>query len=85
MAEHGAWGRGGAGRVGPPTPDQFPGLARLLGTSEDQIAAMVVADFYKVDTGNEFSARVRRLAPKLENLAEDDADMVEELVARLSR
>ncbi len=70
MAEYGAWGTTTNGaRVGPPTPDEFKGLAKLLGTTPDQIASMVVADFYGVDTGNGFSARMQRLSPIIDNTA----------------
>jgi hypothetical protein len=85
MAEQGAWGKAGAGRVGPPTPDQFPGLAKLLGTTEESVAAMVATDFYGVDTSVGYSARVRRIAPILDTLEEPDADLVEQMVARLAK
>jgi hypothetical protein len=84
MAEQGAWGDAGAGRVGPPTPDQFRGLAKLLGTTPDQVAAMVCTDFYGLDTGAGYSARVQRLAPAMDGLAESDAALVESLINRLA-
>lgn len=83
MAEQGAWGSAGSGRVGPPTPNEFPGLAKLLGTTPDAIAAMVAADFYGVDANGEYSARVQRMAPMIDSLSVDDANMVEGLVGRL--
>ncbi|BBH16806.1 hypothetical protein Back2_10930 [Nocardioides baekrokdamisoli] len=83
MAERGAWGSAGAGRVGPPTPDDFGGLAKLLGTSREQVASMVCADFYGVDTGSGYSATVQRLAPTIDELDLDDVVLVEKLIARL--
>jgi hypothetical protein len=83
MAEQGAWGNAGAGRVGPPTPDQFSGLAKLLGTTPEQVAAMVCTDFYGIDTGAGHSARVQRLAPAIDGLREADATFVESLINRL--
>lgn len=84
MAENGAWGSGGAGRVGPPTPDQFPGLAKLLGTTKEVVAAMVAADFYGIDTTDGYSARVQRIAPMIDALSPADADMVEAIVGRFA-
>lgn len=84
MAEQGAWGSAGSGRVGPPTPDQFPGLAKLLGTTKEAVAAMVAADFYGIDTGEGHSARVQRMAPMIDSLTDDDGNLVEGLVGRLS-
>lgn len=86
MAENGAWGIGGAGRVGPPRPEDFPGLAKLLGTTSGQVAAMVVTDFYGIDnTDGEYSARVRGLAPLIDRLSEADAELVEQTARRLGR
>jgi len=85
MTERGAWGKSGAGRIGPPTPSEFPGLARLLGTTEKVVAAMVVADFYGVDLETGYSARTQRMAPLLDGLEDSDADLVEKLVLRLAR
>lgn len=85
MAEHGAWGQAGAGRVGPPTPSEFSGLAQLLGTTEAAIARMVAADFYGVDTSNGYSARVQRMAPSIDALSEADASLIEDLVGRLPK
>lgn len=84
MAENGAWGSAGSGRVGPPTPEQFPGLAKLLGTTPETVAAMVATDFYGVNSAGGQSARVQRIAPKLDALGVDDANLVEALVHRLS-
>lgn len=83
MTENGAWGWAGAGRVGPPTPEDFGGLAKLLGTTPEQVAAMVCADFYGVDTGAGYSATVQRLAPTIDELASDDVVLVETLITRL--
>lgn len=85
MVEYGAWGSitGSGGRVGPPTPNDFPGLAKLLGTTPEQVAAMVVADFYGVDTGDGFSARMQRLAPIIDGLDEEDAELIEKTAQRL--
>jgi hypothetical protein len=84
MVEYGAWGvTSNRARVGPPTPDEFEGLAKLLGTTSEQVASMVVSDFYRVDTGNGFSARMQRLSPIVDSLAEADAELIENTARRL--
>jgi hypothetical protein len=86
MAENGAWGSAGSGRVGPPTPEEFPGLAKLLGTTTQQVAQMVVTDFYGIDaTDGDYSARMRGLAPMIDSLDDKDAELVEQTVRRLGR
>lgn len=84
MTEHGAWGSAGSGRVGPPTPDEFRGLAKLLGTTKEKVAEMVAADFYGVDTGAEYSSRMQSLAPLIDQLSEEDAELIEQMVRRLT-
>lgn len=83
MVENGPWGVGGAGRVGPPTPTEFGGLAKLLGTTPETVAELVAADFYGVDANSAYSARVKRMAPTIESLSDSDANMIEMLVSRL--
>lgn len=85
MTENGAWGTGGAGRVGPPTRAEFEGFAKLLGVTPDQVGRMVVMDFYGVETLGEYSPRVHRLAPLIDELSEDDADLVESMARRLTQ
>jgi hypothetical protein len=46
---------------------------------------MIVCDFYGVDTGEGFSARVQRLSPIIDALAEEDAELVERTALRLGR
>ena len=87
MTEKGAWGQFGAtksNRVGPPDPDTFTGLAKLLGTTVEAVASMVASDFYGVTGEARHSARVQRIAPMIESLKDDDADLVELLVGRLN-
>lgn len=85
MTENGAWGTGGAGRVGPPTKADFKGFAKLLGVTPEQVGRMVVMDFYGVETLGEYSPRVDRLAPLLDALSEDDADLIESVARRLAK
>ena len=84
VVEHGAWNGPGSTRVGPPDPEAISGIAQLFGTSTEQVCAMIAADWYGVHPDIDVSARVLRLAPLLERLSEDDADLVEALSRRLS-
>ncbi len=85
LVEHGAWGGPGATRVGPPDREALPGIAALFGTSEEQVAKMVAADWYDVEGDGQLSPWTLRLAPVLERLSESDAELVETLVRRLDK
>ncbi|MGW2645030.1 hypothetical protein ACWC2T_08920 [Streptomyces sp. NPDC001393] len=75
IAECGAWGvTSGGARVGPPTPDEFPGIAKLFGTTVEQVAAMVAADWYGQEPHGGVSPRVMNLAPLLDQLTPEQAD-----------
>ena len=82
LIENGAWG--GESRVGPPTPEALPGIARLFGTTKEQVAAMIAADWYGVQPDVELSARVLRMSPLLDELQESDAELLEQLARRLA-
>jgi hypothetical protein len=83
LVEHGAWG-GFSGRVGPPDPEALAGIAKLFGTTEEQVAAMIAADWYGVHPDTEVSTRALALGPLLDQLSEPDLDLVEALVRRLA-
>jgi hypothetical protein len=83
MTEGGAWSTSGSGRIAPPSPDQLPGFAKLLGITPEAVARFVAADFYGVQDANPPSARLERLGPAIDSLPEDDLDLVERLLARL--
>jgi hypothetical protein len=86
LVEHGPWGQGpGYGRVGPPDPEALEGIAELFGTTVEQVAAMVAADWYGVNPDTDVSTRVLRLGPVLDNLDDADAELVKSLAHRLSR
>ncbi|MEV0344010.1 hypothetical protein AB0H49_33875 [Nocardia sp. NPDC050713] len=82
LVEHGAWG-GIAGRVGPPDPDALDGIARMFGTTPEQVGVMIAADWYGVHQDEQISSRVRQLAAVIDELTEEDADLVESLARRL--
>lgn len=85
FVEQGAWGESpGYGRVGPPEPQALDGIARLFGTTRDQVAKMVAADWFGVHPETEVSTRVLRLSPVLDALDEADAKLVEALARRLA-
>jgi hypothetical protein len=84
LVEHGAWKGPGSGRVGPPTPEALPGIAKLFGTTKDQVAAMVAADWYGVHPDTTISARALALSAALDKLDDFDAELVEKLIRRLS-
>jgi hypothetical protein len=83
LVEHGPWRGPGATRVGPPDPEALPGIARLFGTSEDQVRIMVAADWYGVHPNQDVSALARRLSPALDRLSEEDVELVQALLRRL--
>lgn len=83
--EYGAWKGPGTNRVGPPDRDAIPGIAKLFGTSEEQVAAMIAADWYGVHPNADISARALRLSPVLDQLTEGDAEIVEALARRLAK
>jgi hypothetical protein len=84
LVEYGAWGGPGGTRVGPPDPESIPGIAKLFQATEEQVKAMIAADWYQVGQGSELSTRVQQLAPKIDQLNEADADLVAELIQRLN-
>src|SRR6266545_6985005 len=68
LVEYGAWSGPGSTRVGPPDPEALAGIARLFGTSKEQVAAMVAADWYGVHPDAGLSARALNLGPVLDDL-----------------
>lgn len=84
LVEYGAW-EGPGVRVGPPSPEALAGIAKLFGTSEEQVCAMIAADWYGVHPDTELSARTQRLGPVLDKLSDSDADLVEAVAQRLSK
>ncbi|WP_128558270.1 hypothetical protein [Streptomyces triticagri] len=85
VVEYGAWEGPGGARVGPPTPEAIDGIAKLFNTTADQVAVMVAADWYGVETDTHLSARMLSLTPVLDSLDEEDAELVETLARRLAR
>ncbi len=85
LVEHGAWGGRNGNRVGPPTPETLPGIAKLFGTTVEQVAAMVAADWYDVYPDADVSARALALGPTLDRIDESDAALLETLAKRLAR
>lgn len=83
LTQHGAWRGPGATRVGPPTPEAIPGIAALFGTTEEQVSAMIAADWYGVEQGNGMSPAVQKIGGALEALNDADLDLIEAIVARL--
>ncbi|MFK0154278.1 hypothetical protein ACIQVK_19660 [Streptomyces sp. NPDC090493] len=75
VVEHGPW-KGQQGRTAPPTPDEWAGIAKLFGTTEDQVCAMIAADWFGVQPGDAVSARVLQLAPLLDGLTDTEAEAV---------
>lgn len=84
LVEYGAWRGPNGTRVGPPDPEALSGIAKLFGTSVDQVSAMVAADWYGVHPDADLSARAIRLSPTLDRLQDSDAEIVEKLAARLA-
>lgn len=86
MVQDGPWGEGsGSGRVGPPGPEKFDGIAKLFGTTPERVAQMVAADWFGVQTEASVSDRVLNLSHLIDALSDEDAEMVEDLIRRLSR
>ncbi len=85
LCEYGAWRGPGDTRVGPPDPGALEGIAKLFGTTTEQVAAMIAADWYGVHPDTDIPARVLRLGPILEQLTDADAELLETLARRLTR
>jgi hypothetical protein len=85
LVEYGAWEGPGNNRVGPPTPEALAGIAALFETTEDQVSAMIAADWYGVQPDADVSARALRLGPLLDSLSEHDAELVEVVARRLAQ
>lgn len=84
LVEYGAWQGPGKNRVGPPDREALDGIANLFGTTREQVAAMVAADWYGVYPDTDVSARTLRLGPALDELTDSDAEMLEGLARRLA-
>jgi hypothetical protein len=84
LVEYGPWQSRGYGRVGPPDLEALDGIASLFGTTTDQVAAMVAADWYGVHPETNVLTRMLRLSPVLDALDEDDAKLVEAVARRLA-
>src|SRR5689334_15908229 len=76
LVEYGPWESRGYGRVGPPDREALAGIAKLFGTTPDQVATMIAADWYDVHPEAEVSTRALRLGPLLDRLDDADADMM---------
>jgi len=85
VIEYGPWKGPGSTRVGPPDPEALPGIAKLFGTTPDQVAVMIAADWYGVYPDSEVSPRALQLSPILDSLDDEDAKIVEHLARRLAR
>lgn len=84
LVEYGPWQTRGYGRLGPPDPEALDGIAKLFGTTAEQVAVMVAADWYGVRPTTDVSADVRRLSPLIDRLNEADGELVGTLVRRLA-
>jgi len=84
LVDYGPWKGPNHTRVNPPDPQSLTGIAKLFGTSAEEVAAMVAVDWYGVHRDVEMSARAQRLAPILDKLSESDVGLVDALAQRLS-
>ncbi|GAA3461049.1 hypothetical protein GCM10018963_30620 [Saccharothrix longispora] len=80
----GAWSGPGESRVAPPPPEAMTGIAKLFGTTEEHVKAMVAEDWYGVAPASGPSGRVQRLALLIDRLSEPDADLVESILRRIA-
>ena len=46
---------------GPQRPEAIPGIAALFNTTEDQVARMIAADWYGVQSGNAVPAQAEKI------------------------
>ncbi|MET7304986.1 hypothetical protein [Embleya sp. NPDC005575] len=83
VVEYGPW-KGSQGRTGPPTPDEWDGIAKLFGTTRDQVRAMIAADWFGIQPGTEVSARVMKLAPLVDKLTEKEAEALAVVVQSMT-
>ncbi len=84
VVHYGAWNGPGDARVGPPTPEAVDGIAKLFGLDKSHVNAMIAEDWYGVAPTSGPSARVQRLAPLIDKLSEQDADLIEAIIRRIS-
>jgi hypothetical protein len=83
LVRFGAWG--GPGHLSPPSDVEIPRIAKFFGRSEDQLRAMIAADWYGVSQGDtvEMSPRMRSLETAIDGLTDEDFELVANLVRRL--
>ncbi|MGC9536534.1 hypothetical protein [Streptomyces sp. UG1] len=68
----------------PPFYDsEIAGIAALFGTTQDQVRAMIVEEWFGIAPPR-VSGRVKLIAPQVDALAEGDFHLVEGLVNRLA-
>lgn len=84
IALHGAWGGGPSARVGPPPPETFEGIAHLFRVTEEEVQAMIAADWYGAYPEQQTSPAAQRLEAPLSQLSAKDLDLVEGIVRRLA-
>jgi hypothetical protein len=84
LVKYGAWDPPGS-RVGPPTPEAIPGIATLFNTTEEQVAAMIAADWYGVQPRSDLSTQAQKIAARLNTLEQEDLDLLDDLVRRLNK
>ncbi|NAS21497.1 hypothetical protein GT755_07330 [Herbidospora sp. NEAU-GS84] len=82
VALHGAWGGPKSARVGPPAPETWEGIAKLFGTSKDDVAAMIAADWYGTGA-TDVQPEDSRRAGAMTQLSDDDLALLDRIAARL--
>lgn len=82
LVRYGPWGD--RDQIHPPTVDKLDGIAQLFRTTRHHVAQMIALDWYGVQVGIGFSARVKRLIPLIDGLSDRDATLIESLLLRLS-
>lgn len=69
--------------IRPPEPKILGQLGRAFGMTQEQVAALVAESWYGVRSAD-VSDRVRKLAPAIDALDDESAELVGALVARLA-
>lgn len=68
--------------IKPPT-EQLDDIAEMMGVTERRVREMIAEEWYDIRPGDVISERVRHLASAIDELTDEDAQLVEQLIHRL--
>jgi hypothetical protein len=88
VASNGAWGSAGSGgRIAPPPPSAFGGIAKLFGVTVEQVREMIAADWYGIRVqpaaDSSLTPEARDIAAALTGMSGGSVRLVREIVLKL--